>query len=103
MKTAKHIVWLMLVLALLWLRFPLVTHSQNSVTNVENPSIGELVQQLKSGSIQARLDATYTLSRIDPPVAAVAVPALIQALEDKDGLIRAASAYTLSQTRNSTS
>ena len=65
----------MLVLALLWLRFPLVTHSQNSVTNVENPSIGELVQQLKSGSIQARLDATYTLSRIDPPVAAVAVPA----------------------------
>ena len=50
-NTAKYIVWLMLVLALLWLRFPLVTHSQNSVTNVENPSIGELVQQLKSGSI----------------------------------------------------
>ena len=71
----------MLVLALLWLRFPLATHSQNSVTNVENPSIGELVQQLKSGSIQARIEATYTLSHIDPPVVA-AVPVLIQALED---------------------
>ena len=88
---------MMLVLALLRLSFPLVTQSQNSVTNVENPLIGRLVQQLKSKSIQARLDATYALSRIDPPVAVVAVPTLIQALEDKDGLVRAASAYTLSQ------
>ena len=74
----------------------MATHSQNSVTDLEPSSIGELVQQLKSGSIQARIEATYTLSHIDPPVVA-AVPVLIQALEDKDGLIRAASAYTLSQ------
>ena len=97
MKTAPCILWLILVLVLVWQGASLTIHSQDPVTNVGRSSIGELVQQLESGSIQARIDATYTLSRIDPLVAAVAVPVLIQALEDKDGLIRAASAYTLSQ------
>ena len=95
MKTTKQIKWLTLVLTTL-LAAPLTIRGQEPPARVDPSSVEEMVQQLKSKSIQTRIDAAYALSRINPPVT-IAVPILIQALQDESRLVRAASAYTLSR------
>ena len=95
MKTTKQIKWLTLVLTTL-LAAPLTIRGQEPPARATPSSVGEMVQQLKSKSIQTRIDAAYALSLINPPVT-IAVPILIQALQDESRLVRAASAYTLSR------